>query len=140
MVAASAYFGAFQPGDENIEAFARQMQVAKGLDPTLAIYAAYAYHEVNDRQRILQMADVLLADIGLVFFDVAMLARSLDGPTVVPFFPLLSQGWALLGAFDAMLPPALEGLEGHLRQSLWTTFDDGGASQVRSYMQREARK
>ena len=147
VVASAAYLGVFKLSSEDAPALARRMQVAKGVDPTMSLYAAYAYRDLGVRSRIREMHEVLQADLGFSLFDVAMLAGEPIGgigllpsrgtsPRMVPFVPLLSPGWSLLDAYNVQLP-ALEGLIPHLRQSLWTSFDPAGASIIRAAMESE---
>ncbi|MGH8474030.1 MAG: hypothetical protein ACREVJ_16635, partial [Gammaproteobacteria bacterium] len=57
---------------------ARKMQVAKGIDPTLAVYAAYAYYDLQEIERIRGMAAYLRDNLfGATLFDVALLGRML---------------------------------------------------------------
>lgn len=132
-VASSAsQHGRFRLDQPDSDQIAQQMQYAKGVDPTLSVYAAYAYNDLQYTDRIRQMSDYLRGDIGLTFFDLALLGRLiLDKPIkpndgIVPFVPLLSQGWALLNANRVRLHPALKGIESSVRDSLWSLFDDGG--------------
>lgn len=143
VVSSAANMGVFKLEGDDAPMLAQRMQVAKGLDPTMALYAAYAYHDQQNMGHIEQMHSYLSGDLGCSLFDVALLARRLapDGPAVglhpaaVPFIPLLSPGWSLLGAFGIRLPEPLVRLSRHLRQSLWTAFDDEGAAIVRTYME-----
>jgi hypothetical protein len=50
---------------------------------------------------------------------------------VLPFIPLLGQGWALLGANRVRLHPLLDGIERTLRESLWSLFDAAGVERLR---------
>jgi hypothetical protein len=81
-------------------------------------------------------------DLGGRLFDIALLARELDGKTVgtVPevfgIAPLLSQGWALLGAHRVALPPSLNNIERTLLPSVWTMFDNNGVGQLRAAFQK----
>lgn len=139
----AAYLGVFHPEGENLETLARQMQVAKGVDPTMAIYAAYAYRAAGRRADIEDMADHFVHDRGFDFFDVTMLARSpssepgfpADHPLAPPF-PLLSQGWVLMRSHAIDVPGIVSELERHLHQSLWTTFDPAGLDLVHELMDR----
>jgi hypothetical protein len=113
-----------------------QMQVAKGIDPTMAIYAAYAYDDLQLVERIRTMQDVLAGDLNLRWFDVSLLARSLLGKAidrdsrVLPFVPLLSQGWALLPAHRVRLHPLLDGLQATMKPSLWSLYDARGVEML----------
>jgi hypothetical protein len=132
-------------GDDALEV-ARRMQYSKGVDPTLAIYAAYAYHELQQRDLIRQMSGYMRDDLGARLFDVALLARELEDttigtdPQVLSFVPLLAQGWALLPAYRVSLPPSLRGIQQTLLPSVWTMFDARGVERLRLAMSRgEAR-
>ncbi|MEO8778455.1 MAG: caspase family protein [Rhodanobacter sp.] len=136
-VAASALRqGRFKLDGDDAQALAAQMQVAKGIDPTTAVYAAYAYDDLQMVDRIRQMQEYLASDLGLRWFDVSLLARSLVGKTidrasgVVPFVPLLSQGWALLPAHRVQLHPLLTGLQATMKPSLWSLYDGHGVDML----------
>ena len=115
----------------------RRMQYSKGIDPSLAIYAAYGYHDLQRRNLIREMKDFMQADLGAPFFDVALLSRALDNKAitveskVLSPMPLLSQGWALLSAYRVELAPRIRNLQNRLLPSLWTMFDEQGAELAR---------
>jgi len=136
VAAAASRYGRFRLNETDAEKVGRQMQQDKGIDPTLAAYAAYAYYDLQLVDSIREMSGYLLADVGVTLFDVELLAGRLaqrsparDQP-IVPFVPLLSQGWSLLRASQVTLHRELEGVERHLRNSLWTQFDVAAASQL----------
>lgn len=140
VAASSSQHGRFRLEQDDAIKIAQDMQYAKGIDPTLAVYAAYAYHDLQAIQRIRDMSGYLSGDIGVTFFDLALLSRNLLDKSVVvsdcivPFFPLLSQGWALLGANRVRLHPALKGIENNMRDSLWSLFDDVGLKKLSQAM------
>ncbi len=140
VIASSAQLGVFRLEGNQAPELAQRMQYAKGIDPTMALYAAYAYHDLQRRDKINEMQAYMKADLGLRLFDIALLARGLDGQRagavkdVFPFVPLLSQGWALLKAYGASLPASLAGIERHLLPSLWSLFDSAGVAMVRAAM------
>jgi hypothetical protein len=131
--------GAFKLEGKDALAIARRMQLSKGVDPSLGLYAAYAYHDLQRRNLIRKMARYMRDDLGAALFDVALLARALDkrkvgrdAPPVIGAVPLMAQGWVLLRAFEVALPPVLARLEGHRLSSLWTMFDETGVRLIRS--------
>lgn len=141
VVATAARLGVFRP--EVIEdrvSFADNLREVKGLDPSMAAYAAYALHALQKQTEIEEMQSYLRGGLHLTLFDVAMLAsRPGDGSAVTaadvfPAVPLLSQGWALLGAYGIELPGSLDRgkLHRHVKSSLWTLFDERGVDIVRS--------
>lgn len=143
-VAAATGLGVFRLGGDKALQLARGMQFAKSIDPSMALYAAYAYHDFGRRDLIHEMQNYLRGDLGIHFFDIALLAADgslaagLRDGSVLPPLPLLSQGWSLLNAFRAPLSPALRELQGHLRPSLWTLFDaDGTALLLKAFQNGE---
>ncbi len=139
-VAASASReGTFELEGEDALAVARRLQYAKGVDPALAIYAAYAYADHGRRDLVREMHGYMRGDLGAALFDVALLARERDGrrrigrEELLGFAPLLAQGWALLPASRMTLPPSLQTLERHvLPSSLWTMYDAEGVDRIRN--------
>lgn len=130
--------GVFELESEEAVAVARRMQYAKGVDPSLALYAAYAYVDQGRRDLVREMHRYMVRDLGAALFDLALLAREperLRPPhegEPLGFAPLLAQGWALLPASRMTLPPSLEGLEREvLPGSLWTTYDRRGVERIR---------
>jgi hypothetical protein len=132
VVAAASAMSTFRlPDDEEGRRLARRMQFGKGYDPTLAVYAAYAYRDQQRRDRLNDMAGYQASDLGVTLFDIAMLSRRIDGQApgareqVLPFAPLLSQGWALLPAHGLELPDALAPIrDGVITDSLWTLYTE----------------
>jgi Caspase domain len=124
-VAAATRHGIFEPTGEGVGQLAREMQMSKSYDPTMALYAAYAYHSIGERQRLKEMEGYLYEDLHLRFFDIAMLAGTFhERPDrkILPATPLLAQGWALLSARQIELPAGLKKLPETLTTSLWSTF------------------
>jgi hypothetical protein len=128
--------GQFHLDVKDAETVGRRMQYGKSVDPTLAVYAAYAYHDLQLTERIREMSSSLSADTGVTFFDLELLGRRLVGARldrqqrVIPFVPLLSQGWSLLRAHRVHMHPALSGIEEHMHASLWTQFDSRGIEKL----------
>jgi len=140
--AAASQHGRFRlDGDDAIKV-AREMQYNKGIDPTLSIYAAYAYHDLAETKRIREMSLYLTSDIGITFFDLNLLGRMSPDwrkqadDHFYPFYPLLAQGWALLGANRVGLHPMLEGVEKTMKESLWSLFNPRGVGQLRQAMEK----
>jgi hypothetical protein len=120
---------------------ARKMQIAKGIDPTLAVYAAYAYNDLQEISQIRKMDGYLRNNLsGATLFDVALLGRMLlDKPIgrnadVVPFVPLFSQGWPLLRAHRVHLDSSLVGIDHNMRESVWSLFDGEGVDRLRDVL------
>lgn len=118
-------------------------QNTKSIDPTLFLYTAYAYHDVQCLDRIHTMSKKLRTDIGFTFFDLALLGRALgkgllrQDQQIIPFCPLLSQGWSLLRANRVSLPACLNNIELNMKDSLWSLFDSDGLEKLKEAMRRK---
>lgn len=136
VAAAALQRGRFRLEDADAAGLAEQVRSAQAIDPALAVYAAYALHDLQLVEPIARMAGDGRADLGVSLFDVALLGRLLVGQTidaaagVVPFVPLLTQAWPLLRAGRVKLHPALDGLERHTRDSLWSLYDSAGLDKL----------
>ena len=140
LVTTSAKFGAFRiEGDSDsrnatARRLADQIRVLKGVDPTLGIYAAYAYADANLPDQVRSVQSYMREDLSADLFDIALLAgqlnaRRIDGPllsAIVPFCPMLTQGWQLLRVRDVTLPEDVQRARDNLRPALWTTFGPRG--------------
>jgi hypothetical protein len=137
IVSASLTRGVFRLERDDALEISRRMQDTKSIDPSLAIYAAYGYHDLQRRNLIREMLRFMGDDLGAVLFDVAMLSRALDNQEIrvrkylLSPMPLLSQGWALLSAFGVKLSPRIRNLQDRLLPSLWTMFDQLGVELAR---------
>jgi hypothetical protein len=126
--AAAIRFGVFRIDDQvAARKLADLIRVEKSVDPSLGLYAAYAYSEGDSREELASVASYMHDDLNADLFDVAMLARrqiAIGGPTslTVPFCPMLTQGWNLLRAREIELPPVLEAAQDDLQRAVWTTF------------------
>jgi hypothetical protein len=143
-VATAAQFGVFRIDGppavrvEKARTLAGRIRVMKGIDPTLGLYAAYAYADVNLVEQVASVRNYMHYDLrNIDLFDVAMLAGDLAGkvpgnPQICPFCPMLSQGWGYLRVKEVRLPEGVAAASNHLRQSLWLTLDPEGMRIVES--------
>jgi hypothetical protein len=129
-IAASVALGVFRLDEQGGLALARRMQFAKGVDPSLALYAAYAYDGLQRRDLVDEMRGYMESDLGLTFFDIALLSTRPKIGRILPPFPMLSQGWALLSAYRAELPASLRGIEQRRLPSPWTLFNAAGVDML----------
>ncbi|MFT3719995.1 hypothetical protein [Pseudorhodoferax sp.] len=133
LVGAASSFGVFRFDDPSHgAAMLARMQALQLMDPIMAVYVAWAFHDRRMRAQIVAMQQHLDRALGLRLFDVAMLSFTLgskpaDGaPTErYPCVPMLTQGWSLLSAMEVKLPEHLAPLRSQLRPSLWTHFAPG---------------
>ena len=132
IIASAAQYGVFRVDRENAHEIAHMIRYAKAVDPTLGLYAAYAYAEVGLIDQIKSVLQYMKNDISAMLFDVVMLAGELYKTRadaqypVVPFCPMLSQGWTLLRVKKAEIPPAAAEAANYLLPALWSTFDSTG--------------
>jgi hypothetical protein len=122
----------------NAELLAMRLQSTKTYDPSMAIYAAYAYYDLQRTDLIQLMASFFVRERQIMLFDLALLTRTLTreqgvppAVPVLPFFPMLSRGWSLMATAAIRPPEGLEDLERHVTDSLWTLFDPQGAARIR---------
>jgi hypothetical protein len=139
IIASSAQLGVFRLEEANAAKIATRIRYQKGYDPTMAIFAAYAFNDLRMHDALRSMYDAMLIEMGVRLFDVAMLARQLDDDRTGPYgepvpvgpFPLLSQGWALLRVYGVEMSDLLLGLQRRLKPSLWTYFDEQGSQSLK---------
>lgn len=139
LIASNVHLGGFRLDRKDAEQLTERIRLAKGLDPTMALYAAYSYHNLGRRDLIEKMQRYLREDLGITLFDIALLSgqkpRSEPGERqIFPFLPLLAQGWSLLEAFGVSLPDRLAPLKRSVGNSLWTIFDATGVRIVRDVL------
>jgi hypothetical protein len=148
LVATAAQFGAFSiEGDRASRTvtagrLADQIRVLKGIDPTLGIYAAYAYADANLIEQARSVESFMRGDLDTDLFDVALVSdvlsgRRIEGPlnSVVPFCPMLTQGWQLLRVKDVILSENVQRARNYLQPALWTTFGPRGMEFIEQAIQ-----
>jgi hypothetical protein len=141
-VAAAARFGRLTVEQEDAKDFANQIRQGKQFDPTLGLYAAYAYAEISAIKDIQSVRGYMRNDMKIDLYDVALLASRTDpvgqqhesGFRIAPFCPMLSQGWSYALAYGIQWPRLLKKMD--LLPSLWTTFDSRSIVQIANAMTR----
>jgi hypothetical protein len=111
--------------------------ILKRVDPTLGIYACYAYARAGKFKEIADIYRTMSMEPEAVPFDVAMLAAQTAGatfPSAAPGMPLLTQGWMMLDRFQQSIPTALAQAREFLEPSLWATFSDAGMKILEAYV------
>jgi hypothetical protein len=137
-VATAARFGQLNIDPDDASEFAHTIRKLKAFDPTLGLYAAYAYGEIGALEDILSVQRYMRRDIGADLYDVAMLASRADpfiapvkpSKPVAPFCPMLSQGWSYAAAYGINWHPIIA-TAAH-RSSLWTTFDPESIDRIKA--------
>lgn len=146
VIASAARLGVFKLDGDNAFELARRMQYSKSVDPSLALYAAYAFHDLQRADLIHEMTYFLRGQLNMAFFDLGLLGgylerkNSASDPEFYPCLPLLAQGWALLSAYRVSLPAELQGIQRYLMSSLWTQFTPQGTTILRQLVQTKGIK
>jgi hypothetical protein len=147
-VAASAQYGVFRiegtapERREKAAELAKRIRGDKAVDPTLGLYAAYAYAEAGITSEIESVREYMRPTVQGELFDIAMLAAALSGkkwqlgPGTRPFCPLLTQGWSFLRLAGAQLPNEIVRAREYLRGGLWTTFEPAGMDLIEAMRRR----
>lgn len=108
------------------------------VDPTLALYAGYALHELQRLEDIKNLESAQQNALGVSLFDNSLLALeprerpALMPSNIFPAVPMLSQGWTLLAAYGVFLPRRLQNIYRQVTDSFWTLFDAAGVEEVRA--------
>jgi hypothetical protein len=125
MVIAAATNGFFE-GSEEAGDYLRQF---KSLDPTLGLFAAYAYARSGKYEDIESVYRYIRREDNAVLFDIELLRnltiRDFNRPlAITEMIPILTQGWSYL----SMLNPdeRLLKITNMLKPGLWTTFTPNG--------------
>ncbi|MFU8873214.1 caspase family protein [Micromonospora sp. SL4-19] len=118
---ADDHVGRFDPDsrDESLRVALHEL-----LNPTLVVLAAY-YYDRRGRQDDLESLLRRVSLRGYVPFDLVLLADRTPAElnvAVVPCFPLMSRGWALLDGSGTPVPGVLRAARRLLLPSPWTTF------------------
>jgi Caspase domain len=112
-------------------AFAEKIRDYKAYDPTFGIYAGYAYNDTGLSDEIRTVERFMRPNLeDATVYDIALLLRKAKAsvyPNLLPFCPMLSQGWSLLRVLGGEIPSAVRDASRFRRASLWTTFKSAGA-------------
>jgi hypothetical protein len=127
--------------EQEANALAERIRMYKGVEPTLGLYAAYAYSQAGNEAAVASVLQYLGDDLGADLFDVRVLAsrsKAVRARNVrfTPFCPMLTQTWNLLRTRRVDLPPVLQRASGWLCNSLWTTFEPEAGDDVIEAMLR----
>jgi hypothetical protein len=145
-VATAARFGVFRVergeggGRNSGSQLAGAVRMMKSVDPTLGLYAAYAYSQADNDDGVKSVRNFMRGDLHVDLFDTAMLSGALARKEAVPqmtapFCPMLAQGWALLRVSKVDLPKDVQQCRDYLRPALWTIFEKKGTDLLLDAMQ-----
>jgi hypothetical protein len=145
MIATKSKDGTFKISD-NIEELiqsASYLRIYKNSDPTLALYAAYAYSQTGRFAYVHSIYEHMQREPQPVLFDVAMLNElSSEKPdphilnNATPFCPMLNQGWSYMTINPDRYHPFLLQLARYRIPGLWTTFTAEGANLIRNNIKK----
>lgn len=138
---------------QSAKEFGDKIRELKRIDPTLGIYAAYAYSDAGLIDYVQSVHTYMRRDLSVHLsvngsirrkktdiFDVSMLSgnlpATLNNPSIntVPFCPMLSQGWNLMTVHDVKIDPFLDHARSFLRPALWSTFRPEIMDDLENYM------
>ena len=120
-----------------LERAADKLRQGKHSDPSLGIFASYAYERAGQIAEIDSIAGYFARARQPVPYDVAMLSThsmvahpgwlaieltNAPATAVAGTFPLMTEGWTFLDPEDAVVPRELFAIRSGLLPSLWTTF------------------
>jgi hypothetical protein len=135
--AVASRHGQFVVKSERAATMADRLRSMKYLDPTLGLYAAYAYGQAGLFDQVVSILGYMAQDSAAIPFDVAMLAARQDpdgarslSRRLAPFCPMLTQGWSLFDAQNPLYSDLHARLQPQLRPSLWSCFNSKGAELV----------
>jgi hypothetical protein len=143
LVAVAARNGRFVIPAEDTPEAAGRIRPNTAFDPTLGIYAAYAYASVGRFADVERLLGLMREEPPFfVPFDVLMLAGSnpAEGAdrraifydydaAVAPNGPMFTEGWAVLDEHNPVWQRDVHArLRRHLTPSLWTSFTSAGVS------------
>ena len=140
VVAEAAKQNVFEVDKASAQALDERMAKLQFLDPALALYAAYAYREIGEIDRIRALRDYLFQRLGVHLFDLALLSRDLlRGPYTptdfMPATPLLSTGWVLMDALGRRLPAELRSLRQYDTGQLWAHYSPQGVQRLAGWLE-----
>ena len=117
----------------------------KATDPTLGLYASYAYAQAGNIKQVNSIYRYMRREREPVLFDIIMF-NAIDNKLkvsinklqsmrkIAPFCPLLTQGWSYLSIDYKKFDSILQELAGYLIPGLWTTFNKEGTKIVEKYI------
>ena len=112
------------------------LRMGKAYDPTMGVYAAYAYSQAGRLDKVRSVLSYVPGP--WTPYDILLLARDETAwnprrRIYAPFCPMLRQGWMLLDLNPTQLA-RLAPLRAHLRSSLWTQLTPEGVALVKDHL------
>lgn len=133
VAAASMRRGRFDLESLDPDAVRSAISTAGGTDPALALYASYAYYDLQRQTDIAGLSDAVQAAQAVTLFDLELLARRSPDPRdprLLFGLPLLSQGWSLVRALRTPRDERARGLQGEVLDSVWSLYSPRAADRL----------
>lgn len=119
---------------DTAEQLATEVLVGAGVDPSLALYAAYAFHDLQRDDLLHLLLDRMANDLGAVLFDIALLAGVLGAERriapITPKIPILRRGWVLFEPMGVSAPPEVTALIRYLQPATYTQLSPAALERV----------
>lgn len=127
---ALARMGSLHLADDEAEALVDLVEEGGAADLGLLVPAAYAIDDARRHDLVERLAVAAAREFGAAIFDLELLAGRLTSSadaasSALPPCPLLTRGWAILGAEGVGIPPEFARARVDLLPSRWTLFGDG---------------
>jgi cold shock CspA family protein len=110
------------------------------IDFSLLVMLSYVGYSSRSKEILQQLRDLAIKRFHFIPMDLAILSVltdegfRLEDQPVLPPFPLLAQGWALMDVARIKLPSALAEAREHILPAAWTTWDEKGVTMVADYL------
>lgn len=133
-IIAAASNGIFQ-GTEELGSYIRRY---KSLDPTLGLFAAYAYFQNGKFEMVRSVYDYMKGESEPVLPEISLLNHLSDrrNESILinrnTILPMLTQGWSYIPLHENWIT---DRLQNYLRPGLWTSFTPGGMEHIHSIIQ-----
>lgn len=103
----------------------------KHLDPTLGLFAAYAYFQKGDFDGVNEVYDIILSDESQSMLGDILMLKKLSSSLFMRqdeiLLPLVTEGWSYLNMLEEN--PFLH-LSKYLQPGLWTSFNKDGIDEI----------
>ncbi|MFD9038709.1 caspase family protein [Streptomyces bottropensis] len=130
-IAAASRYGLSWWEGGSPEGLVRLFEQHGEADPSLAIYLAYGLADLGRRDLVGRLLTPDNQAAGYAFYDVMLLAKDWGRP-VVPFMPLVSRGWALLGPLTGGEAPDVPTPQA----SHWTLFSEANLPRLQDLLKK----
>ncbi|SDI92053.1 Caspase domain-containing protein [Alloyangia pacifica] len=117
------------------QTFADQVRFLKFSDPTLGIYAAYGYAQDGIQSEVREIEEIQSGrnQIAPIFDNVLLALNNVPEreeflENVVPFCPMLRNGWSYLPVKGVAMPEPVQAALRYLTPAVWTSFTEPGVA------------